>query len=685
MITRELIDPKSIVVVGASQNTEKPGGKVLANLLSGGYDGALYAVNPRTKKVQGVPSYSSVEELPEVELAILAIPAKSCLEALRILAEKKGTKGFIVLSAGFGEESAEGAELEAEMRKIADKAEAGLIGPNCIGVLTPGYSGVFTSPLPVLNPQGCDLISGSGATAVFIMESGIPHGLSFSRVFSVGNGAQNGVEDVLAYLDETYDPKNSAKTKLLYIEHIADPQKLLHHARSLVRKGCRIAAVKAGTSPAGSRAASSHTGALAGSDTAVDALFRKAGIVRCRGRGELVTVASIFAHPPLEGKRIAVITHAGGPAVMLTDALSHGALEVPPNEGPKAEKLKKNLHPGSSVANPIDFLATGTAEQLGLIIDYCEKDFHEVDAMVVIFGSPGLFDVSEVYTLLDKKMKSCKKPIYPVLPSVLNAAKELQDFIEGGRINFPDEVRLGEALAQVAAVPPPAKSGSEAFEIDREAVRSVVENAATGYLPPESVQAILDAAGIERAGERIVETVEAAAQAAEILGYPVVMKVVGPVHKSDIGGVVVNVENEKVVRREFERLMQIEETTGVLLQPMLSGLELFAGMKAEKHYGHLVLCGIGGVFVEVMRDIASALAPLREEEALSMIRSLKGYKMIEGIRGGEGVDERLFAEVLIRLAALSEAAPEIAEMDINPLLGNPQHVTAVDARIRIEQ
>ncbi len=684
MVHRALIDPKSVVVVGGSENTQKPGGKVLANILGRGFSGEVYAVNPKAEKVQGVPSYPSVEELPEVETAVLAIPAELCVDAVHTLAEKKGTKGFIILSAGFSEESEEGAKLEEEIVRTVEKAGGSLIGPNCIGVLTPAFSGVFTSPIPKLDPKGCDFISGSGATAVFIMESGIPNGLTFSQVFSVGNSAQLGVEELLEYLDETFDPEKSSRVKLLYIESIGKPQKLLRHARSLARKGCRIAAIKAGSSAAGSRAASSHTGALASSDTAVDALFRKAGIVRCRGRNDLVTVASIFQHPPLPGKNIAVITHAGGPAVMLTDALSNGGLDVPHIESPKASELLEKLYPGSSVANPIDFLATGTAEQLGEIIDYCDKEFDEIDAMVVIFGSPGLFEVYEVYDVLDAKMRSAGKPIYPVLPSVINVQDEIRHFISKGRINFPDEVQLGEALARVAAVPQPEEHDAAPVEIDRETIRAVIDGAGDGYLEPEGVQQLLDAAGILRAGERTAQTADEAAEAAGVLGYPVVMKVIGPLHKSDVGGVATDVANEKSVRHEFDRLMQIPETTGVLLQPMLSGLELFAGMKAEQGFGHMVLCGLGGVFVEVLKDVAVALAPFGGKEAHSMIHSLKGYDMLEGTRGAEGVDVGQFAEVLIRLSALASAAPEIVEMDLNPLLGSRQHVTAVDARIRVE-
>jgi len=449
--------------------------------------------------------------------------------------------------------------------------------------------------------------------------------------------------------------------------------------------GCKIAAIKSGSSEAGSRAASSHTGALASPDVAVEALFRKAGIVRCSGRDELATVASIFMHPELKGKNIAIITHAGGPAVMLTDALSNNKLEIPHIEGPKAKALLEKLYPGSSVANPIDFLATGTAEQLGHIIDACENDFDNIDAMAVIFGSPGLFPVYDVYDLLDEKMKSCKKPIYPILPSIINVKNEIDAFIVKGRINFPDEVVFGNALAKVYNTPKPVSEKIEVPEIEVQSIRKVIDNAENGYLSPDKVQQLLDAAKISRAGEAVVVTRENAVKEAQKLGLPVVMKVVGPVHKSDVGGVVLNVKDTETVAREFDRMIKIKDTTAILIQPMLSGIELFVGAKAEPKFGHMVLCGLGGIFIEVFKDVSAGLVPIAKNEAADMIHRLKSYGIIKGARGQEGVNEELFAEIVARVSALVKAAPEIAEMDLNPLLGKADKVVAVDARIRIEK
>lgn len=684
MINAKLLNPKSIVVVGGSDDITKAGGRALKNLLNCDFNGDVHVVNPKSPVVQGIKTFPDVSLLPHTDLAIIAVAARFCPAIVRTLATEKGTGGFIILSAGFSEENEVGAALEKEIVDVINSTGGTLIGPNCIGYLNNNYHGVFTEPIPRLSPNGIDFISGSGATAVFILETAITGGLPFSSVWSVGNSAQIGVEDVLEHLDITFDPLTSSRIKLLYIENITDPQRFLRHSSSLIRKGCRIAAIKAGSSEAGSRAASSHTGAMASPDTAVDALLRKAGIVRCYSRTDLAIVAALFTYKPLKGKRIAIVTHAGGPAVMLTDILSEGGMEIPHLTGPAADRLLEKLFAGSSVANPIDFLATGTAEQLGYIIDACENDFDEVDAIAVIFGSPGLFPVDDVYNLLHEKIRSCKKPVYPIMPSVINVKREIADFIARGNAIFTDEVFFGRALCMVNATSPPAVPESKGPHNELKVIREVIESASDGYLPPEKVNMLLKAAGIETVPESVVTTAAAAVRAAGAMGYPVVMKVVGPVHKSDIGGVVLNIDSEERVRDEFARMMTLPEVTGILVQKMISGREIFCGATREDRYGHLVMAGMGGIFIEVFKDVSTALVPVSDQEARSMIRSLRSYKIIRGIRGTAGVNEEAFVRVITSLSDLLAVAPEIAEMDINPLLGTPDNVVAVDARIRVQ-
>ena len=683
MVTEQLIQPRSIVVVGASEDIEKPGGKILKNLLDGRFKGKLFASNPKQDSVQGVRSFKKMEDIPQVDLAILAIASKYCKAVVDFLARQRETRAFIIISAGFSELDEEGGRLEKDIVDILDETGACLLGPNCIGVINTQYNGCFTLPTPKLNPDGVDFVSGSGATAVFIIETAIPNGLVFNSVYSVGNSAQLGVEDFLEYLDESFDPDNSSKVKLLYLEVIKKPEKLLKHASSLIRKGCRIAAIKAGSSDAGGRAASSHTGALANSDVAVDALFRKAGIVRCYSRAELATIGGIFMHKKLKGPNIAIITHAGGPAVMLTDVLSEGGLNVPELTGPVAEELLTYLHDGSSVSNPIDLLATGSVDQLEACMDFIDKRFDQIDGMVVIFGSPGLFSVDSVYTMLDRKMNTCQKPVFPVLPSTQNAKHEIDNFLNKGRVNFPDEVVFGQALVKAYHAPPPAE---EAIlpEIDHNAIRTIIDSAGEGYLGPVEVQGLLDAAGIKRAKEVLVKSDGELSLAIGELGFPLVMKVVGPVHKSDVGGVVLNVTEAKKAEKEFQRLIRIQDAEAVLLQPMLSGTELFIGAKDEGEFGHVVLCGLGGIFIEVLKDVQLGLAPLTELEIEQMTGRLKGYKLLTGTRGQKGIDLPAFYRAVSAVSALVLVAPEIIEMDLNPLLGTPDDLIAVDARIRLK-
>jgi acyl-CoA synthetase (NDP forming) len=685
MINKQLLEPKNIAIVGGSNDINKPGGKIVKNILDGNYKGELFVINRKEKEVQGIKCVTHVSELPDVELAILAIPAQFCIESVEILATQKNTKAFIIISAGFSEHSKEGALIEDKIVEIVESVDGVLIGPNGIGVLTPTYNGVFTEPIPKMDPHGVDMISGSGATAVFIIESGIQKGLTFASVFSVGNSAQTGVEDVLQYLDESFDPEKSSKTKILYLENIEKPQKLLKHAASLIRKGCKIAAVKSGSSDAGSRAASSHTGALASSDAAVDALFRKAGIVRCFGRDELINVACAFMQPKAKGKKFAIITHAGGPAVMLTDTLSKNGLEVPEIKNEFTGFLLDELYPGSSVSNPIDFLATGTAEQLGTIIEYVNKKFDEIDAMVVIFGSPGLFKVFDAYEVLHSKMIGSKKPIYPVLPSTGVAGKEIEAFLAKGNVFFPDEVQLGEALGKIYNTPEPTIDEEVISTVDTGKIREVIDKNSDGYLSPDDVQVLIDACNIPRVREYIVTDKNALLNIARQTSYPLVMKVIGPVHKSDVGGVSLNIDNDEFLVAEFERMMKIKDATGVLLQPMLSGIELFMGANYDDTFGHLILCGMGGIFIEIIKDVAIGLAPLGKEEAHNMVRSLKSYELFKGARGQEPIDEELFVDIMLRLSTLLHFAPEIKELDFNPLLAKGKQVVVVDSRIRIEK
>ena len=335
----------------------------------------------------------------------------------------------------------------------------------------------------------------------------------------------------------------------------------------------------------------------------------------------------------------------------------------------------------------LDFLATGTAEQLGIIIDYCEHKFDEIDAMIVVFGSPGLFDVEDVYNVLSVKLDVCEKPIYPVLPSVINAQKEIKHFLAQGHINFPDEVVLGQALTAIhnTNIPEEIELNDNLVGIDIQAIREIIESNKSDYLDQGSISKLLDAADIDQAKTHVITSNKELIQIKDSITFPVAMKVIGPLHKTDVGGVILNVKDSWEMSSHFDHLMKIDGTTGVIVQPMIDGQELFVGVKYKPNLGHIVICGLGGIFIEVLNDFSSCLAPVSPKEADLMIKLLKGYKLITGIRGKEGVNEELFRELILKVSRLVSTAPEIMEMDLNPLMGNQAYIKAVDTRIKIEK
>lgn len=685
MLHKNLIKPKSIVIIGGSDNISNPGGKVLKNIIEHSFKGDLFVVNPKKENVQGVKTFKDVADIPKVDLAIIAIAAKYIPETVKILSQQKNTKGFIIFSAGFSEKDLEGAVLEYEIVDLINEVGGSLLGPNNIGLINEHYAGVFTTPIPKLDKKGVDFISGSGATAVFIIEAAKSIGLTFKSVYSVGNSAQIGIEEVLEHLDSTYKKGESSKVKLLYIESVKKPNKFLKHTTSLIKKGCKIAAIKAGSSEEGNRAASSHTGALASSDVFVDTLFRKAGIIRCYGRNELINVAGILIQKKSKGKNIAIITHAGGPAVMLTDVLSKNGLKVPAIKGKYSKELLNELFNGSSVSNPIDFLATGTAEQLETIINYCETKFKRINAIVVIFGSPGLTPVDDAYAVLDKKIKSCKKPIYAILPSVVNVKNEISEFISKENIAFNDEVLFGKALTKVYNTSRFNLEKISSKDTDLRSIRHIIKSSENGYLSPEKASEILKLSGIDFVKEYEVKNEKELLDITKLLTYPVVQKVVGPLHKSDVGGVFLNVENEVDLKQNFEKLMNIEGALSVLIQPMISGIEVFLGAKKEGDFPHIIMAGLGGIFVEVLKDVQTSMIPVSKKESKKMIENLKAYPILKGIRGQKGIDLEAFAKTIVKLSGLLQISPEIAELDINPLMATDSKITAVDVRIRIEK
>jgi len=686
MINKELLNPSGIVIVGGSSDLSSIGGATLDSLVSS-FKGEIIIVNSdEGDSVSGYPCYKTVRDIPSVDCAILCIPALECPDVVEELVNKKGCKAVIILSGGFRDSGEEGGAAQERIKALCEKSEVSLIGPNCTGLAIPSYTALYRRPLPELTEDGAALISASGSTIVYILETSQYMGLPFSSVFSVGNSSQNGVEDILKFMDENYVPGKSARVLMLYIESITNPQVLLKHASSLISKGAKICAIKAGTSDSGSKAAFLHTGAIASSDRAVDALFKKAGIVRCYSRTEIVFVAAAMMLPELKGNRIAVISSAGGPAILQTDFFSSSGMEIPRIDGPQADELLSKLNKGSSVSNPIDLMTDGTPAQLAAAIDFCQNECPQIDAMTVIWGSPETSGGEGFYDVLLDKLKSCKKPIYVVLASSVITSGNTASFHKRGAITFPDEVFLAMALLKISKSHNYYSNQISLPPVDKQRIRDVINNNGNGYLQPEQIQILLDSAGIRRVKESTAYSVDEALEAVrEMGGYPLVMKVVGPEHNYLSNGTTLNVREDLIMKNEFERMMKIPGAECVLFQKMLSGLEIFIGAKKETNFGHLVISGMGGVFVEVLNDVSIGLAPFSREEVDDMICSLKAYPILKGLSREEGVNINLLNETIRRVSALCMAAPEIQELDINPLIGDRESLVSVNARVLINK
>jgi acyl-CoA synthetase (NDP forming) len=683
---KAILSPASIAVVGGSNDLRKPGGRVVANLLGHAHP-PVCVVHAEGELVQGLPTYPSPDDLPDApELAIVAIPAPQAVDAVRRLAAR-GTRGFIVLSAGFGETDESGRRLEQALRDVVVNAGAALIGPNSLGVFTPRYVGTFGGPRLTPIPGTIEFISASGSTAAFIIEAGLERGLPFASLVSVGNSVQYGVEDVLAHDQVVDDPP--PRTRLLYMESIRAPRALLEHARRSHASARHIIALKAGTTEAGARAASSHTGAMATRDDAVSALFDKAGIVRVRSGAEMVNVAGLLTcYRAPRGRRIAIITHAGGPGIILSDELTRRGFTIPPLTPASRSRLERALLPGSATGNPIDFLAAGTADHLRQIFQVLsEHERDNIDAACVIYGSPGLFNVWPVFQTIIDAVRTLPFPVYPVLPSVRTAAQEARRFRDAGYFYFVNEVDLAVALDRVVHTPPPAPADPVLPDIDRAAVDQVLREVRANRqhrLDPRQVQRILRACGFDQPPCELVASADDAMRAAADLGYPVVLKAADLLHKTDQGGVRLGLRTSDEVRAAFQQLAAIPGAKSILVQRQVDGIELIVGLSREGAFGHLVLLGLGGIYAEVLGDSATGLSPLSREEADRLISRLRAQRLIDGFRGRRGVDRTTLATALQRLCALAQHVPAIQEMDINPLMGTGEQLWAVDARIQVE-
>lgn len=683
-IYNRLFHPSSIAVIGASNDEFKPGGRVTKNIKDHGYQGQLWAVNPRDPKILDLPTFQTVEELPGIpDLAIIAIPAKFVLSSLQELADL-GVKAAIVLTAGFGEKDEAGKIVEQKMLAIADKAEMALIGPNCSGFLTPTYKGKFAGLIPSLPGSQVDFISGSGATVDYVMECATVRGLSFGTVLNLGNSIQLGVEDLLALYDENYR-EGSDKILMLYLETIRKPGKLLSHAASLNRKGCKIVGIKSGSTSAGQRAAASHTGAMATSDTAVEALFKKAGIIRVDSRSELIDVACVLSTIktlPL-GKNICVVTDAGGPGVMLSDELSRQGLKLAHLSDQTRQDLAELLPAESSIANPIDMLPSRSDTQIKDVIQLLiDRERGNIDAIVVLTGDSRMSDNGPIYHAIGDAMEHSPIPVIAILSSLTSCAEKIATFTARNKVFFSDEVAAGAALGKVAAQSIPGNELPQLQGYDHTSIRAALREQ-RGNLSPDIVARVISGAGYRLPHQQVVQYHTDLGRVSREVGYPQAMKVIGPVHKTDVGGVVLEINDGDSALEAWNRLKQIPGAEGVLVQQMIHGIEVILGSSKEDEFGHLVMVGLGGIYAEILRDVQFTLAPVSADESRTMLASIRGRALIQGVRGEAGMDENVLADYIQRLGRLVSDFPQIAEIDLNPIKGGGSDLYVVDARIII--
>jgi len=677
-----LLHPQSIAVIGASEDTSKPGGRILKNILSKGFSGELMVVNPKSSSIQGLRAHATVESLPLTpELAIIAVPAAYVRSALEDLA-RKGTKVVVVLSAGFGELGAEGKAEEQRLAEIAKEHGMLFLGPNCLGVMSATHASKFAGILPDMAQVGVDFISGSGATVDYLAEQAVQRGLPFHSFLTIGNAAQCGATDLLSlfYEQPGQDP---CFIKILYLETIHNPKELLRVARSLSRKGCILAGIKSGTTQAGSRAAASHTGAMATSDTAVQALFDKAGIIRVQSRRELIDVAGVLVctKGQFDGRRVGIITDAGGPGVMLADELNRQGLEVPALRERTQARLAEVLPVGAGLGNPVDCLPSRTGETIAKVFAILEEEEADnLDYLLFVLGDSGVVDNWEIYQAVLPAMDRSLIPVLPSLCTAISSREALERFKRAGKCYFQDEVDLARALGRVVHRPRISEPDPDIAGYDRARIAACLESA-SGALSPQVTRELLEAAGLRFPGQQ--ELNDPAQLSGVDIPFPWVMKVTGPLHKSDVGGVRLGIGNLEDARKVWAELMEIPGACGCLIQQTVSGTEVILGANREESFGHLVAFGLGGIYTEALKDVRFSLAPLSRDEARSMINSTRALPIIQGVRGQAGMNIPLLEEWLIRIGKLCTDFPCVKEMDLNPVKGCGKDLFVIDARVLV--
>jgi acetyl coenzyme A synthetase (ADP forming)-like protein len=690
-------NPQTVAVIGASRDRDSIGGVMFQNLLSYGFQGPIYPVNPAADFVQCVPAYPSVEAIPgPVDLAIIVVPAAHVIKTAMECA-RKGVRALVVISSEFAETGEEGRARQAELLRICRLSGMRLIGPNCMGIINTDpairLDATFARAIPPAGRVG--FCSQSGALGLAVIEYAKRLDLGISAFVSVGNKADISGNDLLRYWEED----SRTDVILLYLESFGKPKKFSQIARRVGRKK-PIVVVKSGRSAAGARATSSHTGALiAASDITVDALFHQAGVIRTDTLEEMFDVASLLANQPLpKGRRVGILTNGGGPAILCADACEARDLEVPLLDESIQTRMREFLPAGASTANPVDMIASATAEDYRKAIGLMAAD-PNIDALIVIFIPPLATKAEDAGRAIIEAVceMNRSKPVMTVFMSEQGVPDELKatdliipsyTFPENAAIALARVARYGEWRQRVENPPP------RFCDLRKDEAAAIVANALArgdGWLTNEETLALLACYGLPLVKQRIVTTSEEAGSAAEEFGCEVVLKAIAPglIHKTEMGAVKLGLRGAAATRAAAcemtERLAQRgQPPAGFIVQQQVSdGVEMLVGVVHDPQFGPIVACGAGGVQVELMRDVSVCLTPLTNEDASEMIQILKSYPLLYGFRGGPKRDVTALEECLLRVSAMVEDLSQIAELDLNPFLVQESGATILDARIRL--
>ena len=679
-----LFTPRSVAVVGASRQRGTIGSEIFHNLAAGGFTGRVVPINQRAGEIEGHLAYRSVRDVPgELDLAVIAVPA-TAVPAVVDDCVAKQVGALVVISAGFAETGADGRAREEALRDRVRAAGIRMVGPNCMGVVnTDPAVRLNASFSPVFPPPGHIAFSSqSGALGLAILEYAQQLNLGLSTFVSVGNKADVSGNDLLEYWE--HDPQT--RVILLYLESFGNPRRFREIARRVARTK-PIVAVKAGRSSSGARAARSHTGALAASDTVVNALFQESGVIRTDTLEELFDVAALLAHQPLPAdKRVAILTNAGGPGILAADACEGFGLSVPALAPETIAGLKAFLPAAASATNPVDMLATASADDYRRAIPLLLND-PGIDSLLTIFIPPLVTDSADAARAIAEGARGSSKP---VLATFFGATGVPEILSPVPCYTFPESAvrALARAAAYAARRDAPVGAAPSFGDVDRRAARTIVERtcaAGGGWLSAAACEELLEACGITTARTRMVRTGAEACAAANEIGYPVVLKGSGPaiLHKTEKHAVHLGLTHEAGVRRAFRALAHQPDVREVLIQPMVRGVEMFVGATFDQRFGHAVVCGSGGTLVELLHDTSCRLTPLTDVSAREMLNELRGRALLRGFRGAPPADEASLIEILLRVSVLLEICPEIAELDLNPVMVGTDGSTVVDARVRV--